>query len=277
MKGTTVTTVGVVIQLNRFPVKSMQGESPVEVDLDEDGIVGDRIWALRDVATGKLVSAKQPRLWRKALDCTATGAGSDVSVALPDGSRFTIDDPELLAACSSLFGRDVVLEAAEHTQQGVYASDWPDVDGLTLSGEIDFPTNLLGTGTRFVDVEALHLITTASLGGLAGSADGLDVDSRRFRPSLVIETPTDDEFVENGWQGQTLSIGDAEITVGIPTPRCVMTTLEQPGLDREPAMLKALALVNRQENKLGTFACLGAYAQVNRIGSVRVGDEVRIL
>lgn len=272
-----MTTVGEVTQLNRFPVKSMQGESPVEVDIDEDGIVGDRTWALRDVETDKLVSAKMPRLWARALDCTVTGTGDDVALTLPGGATFTIDDPDLPGACSALFGREVVLERAERTQQGVYASDWPDVEGLTLSGEVDFPTNLLGTGTRFVDVAAIHLITTASLRALEGSTPDLDVDTRRFRPSLVIDTPSADGFVENGWQGHTLRIGQVEIVVGIPAPRCVMTTLEQPGLDREPGMLKALARVNRQTNKVGTFACLGAYAKVSQFGPVRVGDEVSIV
>lgn len=272
-----MTTLGVITHLNRFPFKSMQGESPSSIELAGDGVVGDRTWALRDVATGKLVSAKRPRLWRRALDCTVTGTGDEAAVTLPDGVTFMIDDPALPAAFSALFGRDVLIERSERSQQGVYATDWPEVDGLTLSGEMDFPTNLLGTGTSFVDVAPLHLITTASLRALAESAAGLDVDIRRFRPSLVIDTPSSDGFVENDWEGRTLHIGSAEVTVLIPAPRCVMTTLEQPGLQREPAMLEALARVNRQKNAFGTFACLGAYARVDVAGRVRVGDEVRML
>lgn len=270
-------TLGVIAHLNRFPVKSMQGDSPEAVDLDDDGIVGDRIWALRDVATDKLVSAKRPRLWRSALDCTVTGLGDAVAVTLPSGVTFQIDDPALPAAFSALFGREVVVERSERSQQGVYATDWPTVEGLTMSGEMDFPTNLLGAGTSFADVAPVHLITTASLRALAGSADNLDVDIRRFRPSLVIDTPSVEGFVENDWKGQTLRIGPVEVTVGIPSPRCVMTTLQQPGLEQEPAMLEALARVNRQENALGAFACLGAYARVNLSGQIRVGDEVTMV
>ncbi len=142
---------------------------------------------------------------------------------------------------------------------------------------MDFRTNLLGTGTSFVDVAPLHLITTASIRALADSADGLDVDIRRFRPSLLIDTPSNGGFVENEWKGRTLRIGSAEVTVLIPAPRCVMTTLAQPALKREPAMLEALARVNRQENAFGTFACLGVYARVDISGQVRVGDGVKML
>lgn len=270
-------TIGVIANLNRSPVKSMQGEAPEAVNLNDDGVVGDRVWALRDVSTGKLVSAKKPGLWRSALDCTVTGMGDDAAVTLPSGVTFKIEDPALPAAFSALFGRAVLVERAERSQQGVYATEWPTVEGLTMSGEMDFPTNLLGAGTSFADVAPIHLITTASLRALAGSADDLDVDIRRFRPSLVIDTPSVEGFVENDWKGRTLRIGSTEVIVGIPSPRCVMTTLEQPGLEREPAMLKVLARVNRQENALGTFACLGAYARVNVPGQIRVGDEVKMV
>jgi uncharacterized protein len=71
-----MSTVGTVATINRFPVKSMQGEALDEALVDENGIAGDRTWALRDVETDKLVSAKRPRLWRAMLDCRVTGLGT---------------------------------------------------------------------------------------------------------------------------------------------------------------------------------------------------------
>jgi uncharacterized protein YcbX len=269
-----MTVIGTVASLHRFPVKSMQGESPEAVEIGTDGIAGDRTWALRDAETGKLVSAKRPRLWRAVLDCRATGTGDDVEVTLPSGECFGITDPGLVISLNALLGRDVRIEESTHSQQGVYESDWPELDGITLAGEYEFPTNLTGEGTSFVDLGILHVLTTSSLSALAAVAPDVTVDVRRFRPSMVLDTPGEDGFAENDWAGRTLRIGAAEITVGIAAPRCVMTTVAQDGLPREPGVLQALAEHNRLSNELGHFACLGAYANVARPGTVRVGDEV---
>ena len=266
--------IGTVGSLHRFPVKSMQGDELDEVAIGADGIVGDRSWALRDAETGKLVSAKRPRLWRALLDCRASGVGDDVEVTLPSGERLAITDPDLVVALSALLGRDVTIERSTHAQQGVYESDWPEIEGLTLAGEIDLPTNLTGEGTSFVDLGVLHLLTTASLGALAAAAPDVTVDLRRFRPGIVIDTPTVAGFAENDWTGRSLRLGEVELAVGDPTPRCVMTTVAQDGLPREPGVLQALAEHNRLTNPMGTFACLGVYASVTTAGTVRVGDPV---
>ena len=97
-----MTTIGTIASAHRFPVKSLQGDSPASVEVDADGIVGDRTWALRDIETGKLVSAKRPRLWRAALDCSATGTGDDVVVTVPSGRSYGIGDPALPAALGQL-------------------------------------------------------------------------------------------------------------------------------------------------------------------------------
>lgn len=271
------TTIGTVASLHRYPVKSMQGETPDSVELTDDGVVGDRIWALRDAETGKLVSAKRPRLWRAMLDCRATTRDDGgVDVTTPDGETYGVTDPALRISLNALFGRDVGVEEATETQQGVYESDWPEIEGVTLSGEIDLPTNLSGVGTTFIDLGILHLLTSASLDALQAAAPDVNVDVRRFRPSILLDTPDLDGFPENDWAGRTMTIGDVVITVGDPAPRCVMTTVAQEELPRELAVLQAIAAENRLTNDLGSFACLGAYASVAAGGTVRVGDTVTL-
>jgi hypothetical protein len=269
-------TIGTVAGIHRFPVKSMQGDRLDAVELDANGVVGDRTWALRDSETGKLVSAKRPRLWQAALDCHASGTGDDVKVTLPSGETYGVRDPGLSTALEALFGRHVVMEASTHAQQGAYESDWPELDGITLAGEWEFPTNLTGEGTSFVDLGILHVLTTTSMATLQAAVPGADIDARRFRPSLVLDTPGLDGFPENDWSGQTITMGEVTITIGDPAPRCVMTTLSQPGLPREPEVLQTIAAENRLTNELGAFACLGCYATVARPGTVRTGDAVEI-
>ena len=59
--------VGRVRALWRFPVKSMQGEQLDAAEVGETGVVGDRAYALRDRETGKIASAKHPKLWPNLL------------------------------------------------------------------------------------------------------------------------------------------------------------------------------------------------------------------
>lgn len=276
-----MTAVGTVASIHRFPVKSMQGESPSEVEVVADGIVGDRTWALRDIETGKLASAKRPRPWAALLECGATGTGDDVVISLPSGEDFAIHDPGLPVALEALLGRSVAIEESERAQQGTYDSEWPEIDGVDLSGDHEFPTNVTGEGTSFIDLGILHVLTTTSLGSLAAADPGLELDLRRFRPSIVLETPGLEGFPENDdWAGATVRLGSGddavELEMGVPTPRCIMTTLAQDQLPRQLGILQTLARINRRSSPLGSFACLGAYATVARPGVIRTGDEVTI-
>jgi uncharacterized protein YcbX len=277
-----MTVVGTVASIHRFPVKSMQGESVPEVEVGADGIVGDRSWALRDIETGKLASAKRPRPWASLLECRASGVGDDVEIALPSGEVFNVHDGGLAVALEALIGRTVALEASERPQQGTYDSEWPDIEGVDLVGDLELPTNITGEGTSFIDLGILHLLTTTSMATLAAADPDLAVDVRRFRPGFVLDTPGLEGFPENDdWAAATLRFGSGdgavEIAIGDPTPRCIMTTLAQQGLPRQVGMLQTLARINRRSSALGSFACLGAYATVARPGVVRAGDEVSVV
>lgn len=83
------------------------------------GIDGDRSWALVDAATGKVASAKRPKLWRSLLiiSCSARslaehGAAEGVGVVeieLPNGARHRSGDLVLDGLLSRLTGRQVKL------------------------------------------------------------------------------------------------------------------------------------------------------------------------
>jgi uncharacterized protein YcbX/ribosome-associated protein YbcJ (S4-like RNA binding protein) len=95
-----------VVELWRYPVKSLQGERLATAAIGTDGVVGDRQWALVDPHTGDALTARRdPDL------LFATGrlrADGGVEVVLPDGT-VTADDGVL----SDWLGRRVQLRRAD--------------------------------------------------------------------------------------------------------------------------------------------------------------------
>lgn len=55
----------------RYPIKSMGGERVDSLELRVSAIVGDRRWAVRNIETGKIASAKRPRPYGQLLDWSA--------------------------------------------------------------------------------------------------------------------------------------------------------------------------------------------------------------
>jgi uncharacterized protein len=129
----TGNSVGSVVSLWRYPVKSMQGEELNGSAVGEQGLVGDRTYALIDVATGMTVSAKNPRKWGKMFDCRAAlGEAEDlrtVKITLPDGSLMTGDVEEVNQRLSALFDREVKLETLAPAKSSL-EEYWPTVEGL---------------------------------------------------------------------------------------------------------------------------------------------------
>jgi len=272
-------TVGSVAEIWRYPVKSMGGDRLPETTLDATGIPGDRRLALRDLGSGKILSAKQPRVANALLDVDTDVDPATGAVTITVGGR-TIDTTDRAAADAALsehLGRPVRLESSV-ADDDVYESYWPEVADVLLSDvSIDLPVAMSTAKDSFVDLAALQMVTTASLATLAALAPDSEIVTRRFRPSLVIDTDAADGtgFVENDWRGRSARLGDAAITFTDPSPRCVMTTVAQGDLPRDLEVLRTLARHNRIETPgLGNFACLGIYAEVVRPGRVAVGDPL---
>jgi uncharacterized protein YcbX len=126
----------------------------------------------------------------------------------------------------------------------------------------------------------VHQLTTATLDRLRQLYPEGRFEARRFRPNLVIEAAADEAgFVENTRAERTLAIGEeVRIAVLVPAPRCVMTTLPQGDLPKDPGILRAIARHNNvmiaSENR--SFPCVGVFGKVLQSGTVRRGDTCRL-
>jgi MOSC domain-containing protein len=221
-------TVGTVTGLARFPVKSVLGEDCFTLDFDRRGAVGDRLWAIR-TEDGRLGSGKSTRRLLRVgglLDCSAVYDHAVPVVVTPDGGHVRGDDPAARRRLSDLFNRPVALTRENDV--------W------------------------HMDAGSVSLVTTASLHALG------DVDPRRFRPNIVIAD--DEPWAEEQWTGRGLAVGPSlRLKITAPIQRCVMVTMAQPGLPRDPALLRRLA-----DNRPPVF---GVYADVMAPGTVTLGDR----
>ena len=268
-----------VAEIHRFPVKSMAGEQIDIASLDRLGIAGDRRYAVRDLDTGKVLSAKRPSVGRTLLNCGARTVDDGVMVRVGDREFPVADTDAINAALSTALGVHAALDGAPGADE-VYESYWPEMDGLALSDvTVDLPIAMSTDKGTFVDLAALHIVTTASVAHLRNLAPESTIDVTRFRPSILLDTGgAAPGFVENEWVGRRAQLGTAVIEFGTAAPRCVMTTLAQGDLPEDRNVLRTIAKHNRQEFAgFGDFACLGIYAEVVEPGDARVGDQCVLL
>ncbi|MGH9055539.1 MAG: MOSC domain-containing protein [Acidimicrobiales bacterium] len=262
---------GSVAALRRYPVKSMLGEVLAAAAVGEAGIERDRTLAVVDVATGKIASAKHPRLWRGLLSFSAAATDGHVWVTLPGGRCLDAGDPSVDALISAELGRTVHLSSVRPAGAALDRPSPEDVLEQGVDDEVPFESVEIGQGTtaaNFVDFAPVHLITTAT-------ADHVGAEVVRFRPNIVVAAAGLAAFDENGWAGREIRLGPVRLEGIIPTPRCSVPTLEHGALPRAPEALRRLLAENRIEVPgFGTHPCAGVYARVLSGGTVRIGEEV---
>ncbi len=248
-----------VAALWRHPVKSFQGEPVADAVVEADGVRGDRSWGVCDAATGRILTGRRdPRL----LLAEARLVDDDVELALPTGATCRGVGPETDAALSSWLGTAVSLVAAATHPPGAaeYFADATDDSSTAI--EWTMPAG------RFVDSMAVLLLTTASLAAGKAQHPAGAWEPRRFRPNVLIAAEGD-TWLEDGWCGRTVRIGEVELDVRQPCIRCTMVTRPQAGLERDLEIYKALARHH--------YGNLGVWCSVRVPGAIRVGDEVEVL
>ncbi len=230
---------GTLTEVRRYPVKSLEGELLPGCDLTGRGLDGDRWWSVRD-PDGRFGSGKSSRRFRRMdglRDLVARYDGEVPVIGFPDGTEVRGDDPGMHEALSTHVGRPVRLEAEEEVS---HFEDGP-----------------------------VHLVTTASLAALARAHDA-DVDARRMRCNMLVDTPDLDGFAEDEWLGREVRVGpEVVLRVVIPMPRCVMVTAATRDLGGDADLLKTITRVND--------GSLGVLAEVVAAGTVLVGDRVELL
>ena len=240
--GTGVTGALRVLEIWRYPVKSLLGERLDRAELGPQGVVADRGWALFDLGTGFGLTARRvPELLFAAGRLRPDGG---VEVVLPDG-RVTAED----AVLSAWADRPVALRRAGDVR-GVRRYEDPADSEQEDAGRWDPFAGADGAFHDNADAR-VTLVSTGTLGGW---------DRRRFRSNVVLSGAGEDDLV-----GSRVRAGSAELDVVRRVPRCVLTTRPQAGgIGRDTTVLKT---VHRERG-----GDLGVGALVARPGALAVGD-----
>lgn len=259
--------IGRIESVWRYPVKSMRGESLPAGFLSYAGVYGDRVYAFHNGAARAgfpylTARAKeqmllyQPRFLDResaarpvnleaaeglgpgATPLFADRSGFAVEVTAPDGRRFAIDDPALVADLKS---------------------------GLPT----DDPISVIHSARALTDCRPISLFSRDTVRQI-GEEAGMPLDQRRFRANLYADFDSGAGFAENALVGKTLRIGGkAMIAVLELDPRCKMITLDPDTGEATPTILRKLTQAHQ--------AMAGLYCAVLAEGTVRPGDEISVV
>ena len=218
-----------MLELWRYPVKSLQGERLDAVSVSESGFEGDRRFALFDLETG--------------FGLTAEG---EAEITLPDGS-IAADDGGL----SDWLGRRVQLRRAD------------DGGARRYENPLDFEREEASRWEAFTGAPGpfhdsrqtrVSLVSTETLGSW---------DRRRFRSNVLLEGGGEGQLV-----GSTVTLGEAQLAVGKHIERCVMVTRPQPqGIERDLGVLRTIA--RERQNRLAVGALVSEPGTVKVGDSLR--------
>lgn len=237
--------LGRVRELYRYPVKSM---APVAVEstmLGWHGVAGDRRFAFRNLRDTSgfpwLTASKLPSLilYQPLGEDASVQEPAPTSVRTPEGAELALRGEALRADVARRFGGDVELMNLKH---GIF------------------------------DAAAVSIITPATMLAIAQLAE-VKLDTRRFRPNIVLETHEGRPFHEDTWLGGTLVFGadgsGAAVNLTLPDERCMMVNLDPDTATQDPAVMRAVVRLNQNN--------AGVYGTVLREGVISLGQPVRLL
>ena len=243
--------VGHVRELWRYPASSLGGEVLDTMAVGKSGAAGDRLFGLIDVASGEIARPDTVARWQKVPRILARlRPDRSLEVSVPGtGTWMPAPSGETDAAISAYLGFDVVIQPFKYTPAPGYAGAF--------------------TKARY-DKAPIHLLTTASLARLKALHPTGNVDTRRFRPSVLVDIPeVEGSFPETEWMGRRIAIGSVELTIVEPCRRCGFTIIAQEGIDHDPNILRTLVRHNRHN--------FGVYCRVDRTGEIGINDPMHLL
>jgi uncharacterized protein YcbX len=233
--------IGRVVELVRYPVKSMAGIGSESAFLGWHGLNGDRRFAFRRVGDNSgfpWLSASRLAdliLYQPCRLDERNGEPLPTHVRTPAGVERELWSVKLQREVAERFGSEVELMQVRH---GIF-------DDATIS-----------------------VISTVTISEVS-RVSGVPVDSRRFRANIVIECDGE-PFLEERWMGGTLVFGQKGpvVRVTMRDARCAMLNLDPKTATSDARVLKSVVQLNQNN--------AGVYGTVVRTGTISIGEPVSL-
>jgi len=206
-----------VVQIWRYPVKSMGGEPLRSVELGSEGLPFDRRYAVMDPDPNRAGKPLTARIERRLLGYCAKERDGKAYVCAPNGE--------------------------EHE---VLSTAWLE----DLSREIERPISLRSFEKPIHDDADILVLNAASIRALTEEY-GAFVNPLRFRPNFVVDSPELKPFAEEGWTGHDIAVGNALLRAQYPCGRCVLTTIDPETLAMDPTFLRLV--VEKHGGQFGMY------------------------
>lgn len=238
--------IGHIRELVRYPIKSMAGTPAESAFLGWHGLNGDRRFAFRRI-------------------------GDQSGFPWLSASRL----PELLLYRP--FGLDETT--GEPLPTHVRTSSGADLElrSKTLENEIAErlrnPVELMQLKHGIFDDASVSVISRSTIATICHEA-GVEVDTRRFRANVVLDTEDTEPFDEDTWVGGRLVFGDSEtgpaVSVTSRDVRCMMINLDPDTAKQDDGrVLKSVVRLNSNN--------AGVYGTVIQTGTLHVGQAVTLI
>jgi uncharacterized protein YcbX len=273
-----------LLELHRYPVKSMYRQSPREAVVEPWGLRGDRRWMLARPSGLAITQRDLPVLAAFRPELDEDGA---LLVTAPDGATLRVPAPRTTSVQGEVWGTFFAAAEAEEKAQAWFRErldepelrllHLPDPRARQIAPEFSEP----GETVSMADGFPLLAVSTSSLAALNdwlvdGGGEALPV--ARFRPSVVIDGT--EPWEEDRWR--RVRIGELTFKAVKLCGRCVVTTTDQEVGERRGAEpLRTLQKRRRFDKK----AAFGVNLIPERpdgvtgdaLGTLRLGDEVTVL
>jgi len=140
-------------------------------------------------------------------------------------------------------------------------------------------TNRLGEPVEWMQLKhgifddaPVSVINRATIAEI-GRQSETELNPRRFRPNILLETAAGEPFQEDGWVGRRLVFGESElgpaVSVTARDVRCMMVNIDPETGKQDARVLKAIARLNANN--------AGVYGTVVQTGTIRVGQPVSLV
>jgi uncharacterized protein YcbX len=261
-----------VSNLTCYPIKACRGFDVSESHVERMGLANDRRMMVVTPEGNFLTQREHPKL---AL-VTPALKNNSVTLSAPnfDSIQFAVQKSGTPTPVNIWKSKGVhAIDQGDETAQ--WFSDWLGASVRLAHVDESYKRKLnpdyavsAEDHTGFADGYPILIISEASL---------LDLNSKlvsplpmnRFRPNIVVQNC--EPFAEDTWK--RIRIGDVEMALVKPCPRCVVTTIDKETLEKSKEPLKTLATYRNQED--------GAMFGMNIIplneGKVKVGMSVEVL